>query len=409
MKKIAFFALFTCFIIWSYCHQRQTTEPLSEDDRCQQIDITWPSLADSPWPMYHHDPQATGRSQYKGPRKGKVKWTFKPGGNIDYSFAIGPDSIIYFPTCNEGEKHTDAFYALRPDGTLKWRLEINVGQAQPMILQDGTILIVGGQRQFYFIHPDGYIIKSIDLGITISAYLNIGIDGTIYFVGGESDLYAMSQNGTVLWTVSLARDFYASNFPISPDGSTIYIFSRKNYFELDSLYAISTTDGEIIWQLGIENRQNSRNSPLIDSYGNIFWGTWNSNSSKFYSHSAGGSLNWTFAGWIFGTPTIDKNSNIYFQIGYEKWLLTSCDYVGNLRWQNEISPGFSDFICDNEGVVYVISETEATAHTSNGEKLWSLPLKGRITRIAEPAIGVDGTLYFGTFEGPEISAVYAIE
>ena len=32
-----------------------------------QEEIPWPSLADSPWPMYHHDPQNTGRTNYSGP------------------------------------------------------------------------------------------------------------------------------------------------------------------------------------------------------------------------------------------------------------------------------------------------------------------------------------------------------
>ena len=32
-----------------------------------QEDIPWPSLADSPWPMNHHDPQSSGRSKFIGP------------------------------------------------------------------------------------------------------------------------------------------------------------------------------------------------------------------------------------------------------------------------------------------------------------------------------------------------------
>ena len=30
----------------------------------QQVDIPWPTLADSPWSMIAHDPQITGRSPY---------------------------------------------------------------------------------------------------------------------------------------------------------------------------------------------------------------------------------------------------------------------------------------------------------------------------------------------------------
>jgi len=40
----------------------------------QQIDIPWPTLADSPWPMLKHDPQFTGCSPYKGPQSATIVW-----------------------------------------------------------------------------------------------------------------------------------------------------------------------------------------------------------------------------------------------------------------------------------------------------------------------------------------------
>ena len=44
----------------------ETEEPLPPG---YQQDIPWPSLADSPWPINHGDPQSTGRSKYPGPAK----------------------------------------------------------------------------------------------------------------------------------------------------------------------------------------------------------------------------------------------------------------------------------------------------------------------------------------------------
>ena len=41
----------------------------------QQVDIPWPTLMDSPWPMSKHDPQGTGRSSFSGPKTSNIIWT----------------------------------------------------------------------------------------------------------------------------------------------------------------------------------------------------------------------------------------------------------------------------------------------------------------------------------------------
>ena len=40
----------------------------------QQIDIPWPTLSNSDWPMIKRDPQFTGRSPYNGPQTPNVVW-----------------------------------------------------------------------------------------------------------------------------------------------------------------------------------------------------------------------------------------------------------------------------------------------------------------------------------------------
>jgi len=67
----------------------------------------------SPWPMFRHDPQHTGRNPYKGAEIDIFKWKFKTGQPIFSSPAIGSDGTIYVGACD------DNLYAINPNGTLQ--------------------------------------------------------------------------------------------------------------------------------------------------------------------------------------------------------------------------------------------------------------------------------------------------
>ncbi|MBU1626871.1 hypothetical protein KKB18_05830, partial [bacterium] len=96
-------------------------------------------LADSPWPMFMHDPQHTGRSEYKGPDYPIIKWEFE--AKSEYTpppIVIGPDGTIYAISVSLIDS---IFYAINPDGTLKWQISMgnNCGSSAPIIGLDGTI------------------------------------------------------------------------------------------------------------------------------------------------------------------------------------------------------------------------------------------------------------------------------
>jgi len=413
MIKLKFLILFLSFILLFTCKNKNPTETPPSNNR-PQMDILWPSLADSPWPMFHHDPQSTGRSPYVGPRKGKIKWIFTPGGSIYNSIAIGTDSTIYFPTCYEIEGNKSALYAVRPDGSLKWKIWLPLGsETQPMVIADGSILVSNG-TSIYFINPDdGRIMHQINFGrVNISTYLNIGIDGTLYFTAEEGHLYAVSQQGDILWNIHTDEHFYSFNFPISPDGSTIYIFTEKDHQSVAYLYAIQTDNGQIKWKHHIGERQNTLYSPLVDSDGNVYYGTFHlGDSTGFYTLSSQGSLRWYYPGVVSNEPTIDYDGKLYFQTGNIDQLLISLDYLGDFCWQQEIGPNKTTFICDREGAIYAFStdRVRVSAFDNNGVLLWQINLEGYISRIAAPVIGSDGILYFGTYQEPGKAGLYAIE
>ena len=80
----------------------------------QQINIEWPTLADSPWPMVKHDPQFTGRSPYKGPQTPTIVWTADMPDGIFSGPIIGESGNLYFGSYYQLDS-ADHFYSYSPE------------------------------------------------------------------------------------------------------------------------------------------------------------------------------------------------------------------------------------------------------------------------------------------------------
>ena len=110
-------------------------------------------LADTPWPMFRHDMQHTGRSPYLSIQKPVLKWTFQTQGAIASSPAIGKDGTIYF---GSGDKK---LYAITRSGKQKWAFETQREvDSSPAIRKDGTILFGSWDSHLYALNPDGSIL-----------------------------------------------------------------------------------------------------------------------------------------------------------------------------------------------------------------------------------------------------------
>ncbi|MEK6558689.1 MAG: PQQ-binding-like beta-propeller repeat protein, partial [Planctomycetota bacterium] len=109
-------------------------------------------LADSPWPMFRHDIQHTGRSPYPSVQKPAVKWIFQTDGPVTSSPAIGEDGTIYF-----GSKDKK-LYAITRNGELKWAFETQGEvESSPAIKKDGAIFFGSWDNYLYALNSDGSV------------------------------------------------------------------------------------------------------------------------------------------------------------------------------------------------------------------------------------------------------------
>ncbi len=367
----------------------------------QQTDILWPTLANSDWPMIKHDPQFTGRSPYKGPQSPTVIWTVDMPYGIFSGPVIGKEGNLYFGSYyNFG----DFFYCYDSDGKEIWNYKL--GKIYPpragiVIDSSNTIYFGASDRYFYALNPDGTLKWEYETSAAFGfAITNIDLQGNLYLPNDSGQLFAFSPAGSLNWHVTYESGFRSRSPVFSPDGNTIYIAGRDS-----NLFALNL-DGSLKWKLSCGKIESAL---MVDSEGNIYFVA----TSYLYSINPVGNLNWNyFTFWnTVAIPTIDKEGNIY-TIAYDTTCcpyypkLVSLSHNGKLRWEYIFDDEESDefrqpLICDSEGTVYVGSTNGHNYYAidSEGELKWKLPLTFSEQQVDNTgAIAKDGTLYLGVHD-----------
>ena len=175
---------------------------------------------------------------------GKLRWkyatgTFYDGHFVDSSPAVGADGTIYVgtdPYGGGGKDQTPAdtvFFAINPDGSLKWKLDMPDGaESSPAIGPDGMIYVGCYDGNLYAIRDQG------NIGVVEWQFPTRGwIDGspivdgcgTIYVGSRDSTLYAINPDGTIRWSFLTGGSMEGS--PTIDENGILYIgsFDGKLY------------------------------------------------------------------------------------------------------------------------------------------------------------------------------------
>ncbi len=394
-----------------------------------QTDIPWSTLANSPWPMIKHDPQLTGRSPYKGPQTPTVIWTVDMPHGIFNGPVLGKDLNLYF-----GPYAADVvppysgisayFYCYDNNGNFLWEYNLPDQQTPsggPIIDSAGCIYFGALDHHFYALNPEGTLKWRYPTGELIGDLPNIDLKGNLYVTSYDGYLYSFSREGQLNWKVN--HQIFKSRSPaFSPDGNTIYIPGGYS-----DIYALNL-DGSIKW---IFNCSRIGRGTLVDTEGNIYFIPENA-PQHLYSLLPNGEVRWKFYIQSLGNaeyisvPVIDYQGNISFIAidtvccPYYRQLV-SVDYYGNFRWRYLLDDEESDdfyqpLICDREGTIYFGSTFGYNyyAVANDGTLKWKMPLlfdKKQVDNTG--AISEDGTLYIGVhatiFQTGLTKTLYAIK
>lgn len=325
------------------------------------------------------------------------KWSFATTGEIKPSTpAIADDGTIYVGSDD------DSFYAINPDGTLKWSFETGGNiRNSPSIAADGTIYIGSDDDNLYALNPEGTQKWAFNTGgnvnVTSSA---IGADGTIYTGGSADTVFALNPDGTEKWSYAADGDILS----IALAGDMLY-FTHNGGRNLVSVNAATGTEN---WT--VPHGAFTGGSIAIDTENTVYFqGDLGSGSGKIWAIKSDGTEKWSFplAGSASrGGVVLANDGTLYASTkeGTDHFrAINSSD--GSSKWNFTTGDALSAAAAvDSDGNVYIGSfDDKFYVLDANGNVKFEFTTGGNIWGSA--TIGTDGTVYFGSYDG----SLYAME
>ena len=376
-----------------------------------------PVEAESPWPEFRRDRRNTGSTPLPAAYSGDTPWEFHTDKGIFSTPVIGSDGTIYVGSADH------CFYALHPDGTLKWKFKTGgiIDSAAALHRPDpgstyGSVTFISGDGIMYHLRtddgptePQQRILWTFDASREPGAgYINwwegnvaIGYDGTIFAGNTNWNYYAINPDGSVKWKYATGSNNWS--MAAYGDDGVIYLGS------LDTQVRAILPNGAKNWSkrtLGMIAA-----SVAIGSDGTVYVGSFD---SYFYAlEPQTGKTKWTFktGNHIYSSAALGSDG-IYF--GSTDGVLYALDASGRLQWSYETgdpirsSPvvgrapegeqGEIVYFGNGKGVLYAINTRDGTRRWSYDTTPESVELRDRNDLNGSPALGKTG-IYIGGEHG----------
>ena len=374
-----------------------------------------PVQADSPWPTFRRDEHNTGASPLPAVYAGDKPWFFQTGKGLFVTPVIDGNGTIYVGSADH------YFYALNPDGSLKWKYETGeiIDSAAALTGPDPvsgapSITFISGDGKMYRFRTDDVSMDKRTLwvyeaqlrpGISYNRWFEgnvaVGYDGTLYAGNTNFLYYAINPDGTLKWTYETGANSW-SQAGFGNDG-TIFWGSLDTY-----LRAVDPA-GQQLWKrmtLGFV-----ASSAAIGSDGTVYMGSFDSNLYALDPQT--GAVNWKFptGDHIYASVALanmaGKTSTIY--LASADGTLYALNTDGTLRWKYDTgdvirsSPvigktpdGSSDIVYfgDGNGKLYALN--------ADGSLRWTFDSTSSEPELADrndlngsPALGKTGVFIGG--------------
>lgn len=228
--------------------------------------------------------QEIGGNFYALNPDGTLKWKYESGaaGFGNYA-AIGADGTIY-AAGGDWDEQVNTFaskvFAFNPDGSVRWKFKPDsVIEGSPTITDDGTIYVGTKNGKFYALNPDGTQKWIFQTGGGISATAALGKNGTIYIGSWDGNFYALSPGGKELWRFDVkkgrdpkifesypGKETISSSAAISADGTIYFGDVIHTFYALD-------LNGKEKWRYTNDKAGGHSASPAITQDGTVYAAT----------------------------------------------------------------------------------------------------------------------------------------
>ncbi len=270
--------------------------------------------------------------------------------------AVGPDGTIYFSSSDY------EFYALNPDGTLKWRTT-----------------------------TDGY---------SDSSAAAIAPDGTLHFGTLTGFLYALNPDGSLRWRTGPVDSEFVAAPAVAVDG-TVYAKHTDGTFG-----AYAASDGAELWTYTVAGGQGSYGGPAIGPDGTVYLPA---NDGAIHALTPTGSLRWIYRpksadgandiSEIYTSPALDRLGNLYAST--LNGVVFSITPAGEERWVFR-TPEAGEFVSSSlalgDGRAYFATYGAYlyALDQSDGTQVWRSSIEAQ-ARASSPAIAEDGSIVVGSY------------
>ncbi len=335
----------------------------------------------SPWPKFRGDAAQTGRSAIKPTSTSGQFWVYPTGKGVFSSPIVGRDGTIYVGSADR------SFYALHPDGTLRWKIDTGeIIDSSGLLDGDGRVYFGSGDgllraadaatgdvawmtpadppaTNSAFINwfegnvaltPDGHLLagndnfflyeferasgavahrfKVPDQTWSLPAFgagdrFFVGNNNLVRFLG--SNLFAFDQAGSGAWDIFSGVGSVAASPMVLPDG-TIVVGGFDGFVR-----GYDPASGAVKWEFGA--RDHIYASPALGLDGSVIQAA--ADGSVYALDPATGALRWEWDGRdpIRSSPAVDGDGDIYFGSGDGR--LYVLDGNGVLRWSIQLVMG----------------------------------------------------------------------
>jgi hypothetical protein len=318
------------------------------------------------WAMFHHDSRHTGNVHTPlydaaGPARDtiEVRWRTALDYPVESSPAVGSDGTIFVGTRQQGGEG-GSFYAINPDGSVKWHYaSIGWVLSSPALGDDGSIYVGGGDG-FYALTSSGQLKWRIPEPSPVVSSASIGDDGTVYYVSGyvgQDYLKAVDPaTGALKWQT---KGGDSQNSPSIGAGGTIY------YSSGGTLTAV-TPQGQVKWRYKDSAYTTLPiRAQVIGHDGTICFGS--GQSPFLYMVDTLGQLRAKIPLHLLSTPCIDEQGNLYVAELSSPSRLVYMASNGRVEWERLVGANSgvltADLTIEKNGTVYV-AVTDDNNHVS---------------------------------------------
>jgi outer membrane protein assembly factor BamB len=383
---------------------------------CTQV---YAQLQDSPWPMFAHDPQHTGRSPNLGPQSAYIKWKFctYEGSGCWTPPVVGSDGTVYIGgEANDSWVGHTVLYAINPDGSLKWMTD-TLGNYSPIqsapAISVGETIYVATYDSLYKIDPLGNTVWHLSMGGEVFlSHPTIGSDGTIYIAAGppsgdtSSYLFAINPDGSYKWINAFPHSSSCGAPTLGSDGK-IYL-ALVQYYAYEGRLFIFEPNGDL-FRVDTLVPEQLQASPALGAGDTIHLLSVPSLGNKLFKIAPGlsGSTVWTYPRGSRNTPAIGSDGTIYYAHSKYNGILTDFWFEavnpdGSEKWQyyelaEPIDHAYCSAAIGSDGTIYV-AHGKMYAFNPDGTIKWSSLEMGHGSSCSPIAMGADTTLYVHSYD-----------